>query len=44
MAEDSKRQKIILSLFGIIPVIWFALIVAPYIDTGITGILDILRN
>ena len=39
MAEDSKRQKIILSLFGIIPVIWFALIVAPYIDTGITGIL-----
>lgn len=39
MAEDSKRQKVILSLFGIIPVIWFALIVAPYVDTGITGIL-----
>lgn len=39
MVEDSRRQKIILSLFGIIPVIWFALIVAPYIDTGITGIL-----
>lgn len=39
MAEDSKRQKIILSLFGIISVIWFALVIAPYIDTGITGIL-----
>lgn len=39
MAEDSKKQKIILSLFGIIPVIWLALLIAPYIDGGLTEII-----
>ncbi len=39
MREDFKKQKIILSLVGIIPVVWFALLVAPYVDTGITNLL-----
>ena len=39
MAESSKKQKIILSLIGIIPVIWLALLIAPYINGGIAGII-----
>ena len=39
MAESSKKQKIILSLIGIIPVIWIALLIAPYINEGIAGII-----
>ncbi len=39
MAENSKKQKIILSIFGIIPVIWLALLIAPYINEGIAGII-----
>ena len=39
MAESSKKQKIILSLIGIIPVIWLALLIAPYINDGIAGII-----
>lgn len=39
MVEDTKKQKIILSVLGIIPVIWFALLVAPYIDGGIAEII-----
>lgn len=39
MVENSKKQKIILSLFGIIPVIWIALLIAPYINEGIAGII-----
>ena len=39
MREDSKRQKILLSIFGIIPVVWLALLIAPYINDGIAGII-----
>ena len=39
MAESSKKQKIILSLIGIIPVIWLELLSAPYINDGIAGII-----
>ena len=39
MAEDSKKQKIILSIFGIIPVIWLALLIAPHIDGGLAEII-----
>lgn len=39
MVENSKKQKIILSLFGIIPVIWIALLIAPYINEGMAGII-----
>lgn len=30
MEEDKKRQIIILSIIGIIPIIWIALLIAPY--------------
>lgn len=39
MKENSKKQKIIICLFGIIPVIWFALLIAPYIDKGLAEII-----
>ncbi len=39
MTEDSKRPKIILCFFGIIPVIWLGLLVAPYIHDGLAGII-----
>ena len=39
MAEDSKKQKIILSIFGIIPVIWLSLLIAPHIDGGLAEII-----
>ena len=39
MVEDSKKQKIILSIFGIIPVIWLALLIAPHIDGGLAEII-----
>ena len=39
MKENSKKQKLIICLFGIIPVIWFALLIAPYIDKGLAEII-----
>ena len=39
MVEDTKKQKIILSIVGIIPVVWLALLIAPYIDDGLIGII-----
>ena len=39
MKGNSKKQKIIICLFGIIPVIWLALLIAPYIDKGLAEII-----
>lgn len=39
MKENSKKQKLIICLFGIILVIWFALLIAPYIDKGLAEII-----
>lgn len=39
MEEDKKRQIIILSIIGIIPIIWIALLIAPYSDDGISSII-----
>ncbi len=39
MNQDVKNQKIIISFIGIIPVIWCALLIAPYIDKGLLGII-----
>lgn len=39
MAEDSKNQKIILCIIGIIPVIWLSLLIAPYLDGGLAEII-----
>lgn len=38
--ESLKKQRIIFSLIGIIPVIWFALLIAPYVTNGLTEILN----
>ena len=40
MKNDDKQSSLILALLGIIPVIWFALLVAPYLSSGLMGILD----
>ena len=39
MNQDVKNQKIIISFIGIIPVIWCALLIAPYFDKGLLGII-----
>ena len=40
MKDNSKKQKIILSIFGIIPVIWLSLLIAPYTDGGLVEIIE----
>ena len=46
--KDDKQEKLIFCIIMIIPVIWFALIIAPYISEGIvyglSDILDALNN
>lgn len=39
MVEDKKRQIIILSIIGIIPVIWLAFLIAPYASGGLPSIV-----
>lgn len=39
MAEDTKITTIILSICGIIPTIWFALLIAPSVDGGLAQIM-----
>lgn len=39
MEEDKKRQIIILSMIGIIPVIWIALLIAPFVNGGLPNIV-----
>ena len=41
MVEDTKKPKIILSVVGIIPVIWLSLLIAPYVDDGL---IEIIKN
>ena len=40
MKNDDEQSSLILEVIGIIPVIWFALLVAPYLSSGLMGILD----
>ena len=41
MRQDKlSRSNIILYLCGIIPVIWIALLIAPYLDEGLPGIIE----
>ena len=40
MRRDSPKQSLILCLFGLIPVIWGALLIAPSISGGIPGIVQ----
>ena len=41
--KDDKQEKQIFCIVMIIPIIWFALLIAPYISEGIVyGLSDIL--
>ena len=40
MKRDNPKQALILCLFGLIPVVWGALLVAPSISGGIPGIIQ----
>ena len=40
MIQDTKRVKIIISIIGIIPIIWVSLLIAPYLKGGLIGILN----
>ncbi|MDO5571842.1 MAG: type IV secretory system conjugative DNA transfer family protein [Bacteroidales bacterium] len=37
---DTKRNEIILSIIGIIPVVWIALLIAPSVSGGLSGIVQ----
>ena len=39
MAEDTKKTTLILSICGIIPTIWIALLIAPSVDGGLAQIM-----
>ena len=39
MRNDDRKSGLIFSLFGIIPVIWFALLTAPYLAGGLPEIV-----
>ena len=40
MAEDTKNTIITFSIIGIIPVVWIALLLAPYLNDGLVGIIN----
>ena len=40
MRNGEKKSSIIFAICGIIPVVWFALLTAPYIKSGLIGILQ----
>ena len=40
MKNDDEQSSLMLAVIGIIPVIWFALLVSPYLSSGLMGILD----
>lgn len=40
MKNDDEQSSLMLAVIGIIPIIWFALLVAPYLSSGLMGILD----
>ena len=39
MRNDENRTSLILAACGIVPVVWFALLTAPYVDGGIVEII-----
>jgi len=44
MAEDTKNSIITFSIIGIIPVVWIALLLAPYLNDGLVGIINNLSK
>ena len=39
MQDSDKKSAIILSLIGIVPVVWLALLIAPFVKGGLTEIV-----
>ena len=39
MRRDKRREKVLALLFGILPVVWLALLLAPHLSEGLPGIL-----
>ena len=44
MQDSDKKSAIILSLIGIVPVVWLALLIAPFVKGGLTEIVTGLMN
>ena len=44
MVEDTNRTTTIFCILGAILTIWIALLIAPYIDDGLVGILNNLES
>lgn len=44
MKNDNRKSSLIISVFGVIPVIWLALLTAPYLAGGLPEILRKLPN
>jgi len=44
MKRDSTKQALLLCVFGLIPVIWAALITAPFVSSGFSGIVNDLPS
>jgi len=44
MNQDNSRIYVIISIIGIIPIIWLALLVAPIIDGGLINIINELPS
>ena len=39
--QDDKRTRKIIYIIGIIPIIWFALLIAPYLSGGL---IEVIKN
>ena len=39
MRDSDRKSAIILSLIGIVPVVWLALLIAPFVKGGLTEIV-----
>lgn len=44
MRDNEKQSAIILSVIGIVPVVWLALLIAPSVKGGLPEILPSLMN
>lgn len=40
MKQDSRRTSLVLALFGILPVVWLGLLIAPAVSGGLSGIVE----
>ncbi len=39
MGRDKQKEKTLALVIGLVPVLWFALLIAPYVSDGIPGIV-----